>query len=83
MRVATSLLAASLGLVGCVYHHYPAPSPGPAPTSQPAPAATTEEQQPATRANCREVTQTITIDGKDVQATGTACQQPDGKWRFN
>jgi surface antigen len=32
--------------------------------------------------DCREVQRTVTIDGKEQQATATACRQPDGSWRF-
>jgi surface antigen len=31
---------------------------------------------------CREYRGTVTIDGRDEEATGTACRQPDGSWRF-
>ena len=30
---------------------------------------------------CREFEQTITIGGETQQAYGTACRQPDGKWK--
>jgi surface antigen len=29
---------------------------------------------------CREYRQTVVIDGKEEQAYGTACRQPDGSW---
>ena len=29
---------------------------------------------------CRDFRSTITVDGKDETATGTACRQPDGTW---
>jgi surface antigen len=29
---------------------------------------------------CREYQQTVTIGGRDQQAYGTACRQPDGSW---
>jgi surface antigen len=31
---------------------------------------------------CREFAQTINVGGRIEQATGTACQQPDGTWRI-
>jgi len=31
---------------------------------------------------CREFTQTIVIDGEEVQGHGTACRQPDGTWKI-
>jgi surface antigen len=31
---------------------------------------------------CREFTQTVQIDGQNVQAYGTACRQPDGTWQL-
>jgi surface antigen len=30
---------------------------------------------------CREYQQTVTIDGKQEQAHGTACREPDGTWK--
>lgn len=30
---------------------------------------------------CREFRSTVTIDGRLEEATGTACQQPDGTWK--
>lgn len=30
---------------------------------------------------CREYQQTVTIDGKEEKAYGTACRQPDGSWK--
>jgi len=32
--------------------------------------------------DCREFSQTITVDGKDEQAKGKACRQSDGTWRI-
>lgn len=31
---------------------------------------------------CREYQQTITVDGRQQSAYGTACQQPDGSWQI-
>jgi surface antigen len=31
---------------------------------------------------CREFQQTVTIQGKQERAYGTACRQPDGNWRI-
>ena len=32
--------------------------------------------------NCREFTTSVTIDGQVQQATGRACQRPDGTWQI-
>jgi surface antigen len=32
--------------------------------------------------NCREYTQTITVEGRTETAVGTACRNPDGTWRI-
>ncbi len=32
---------------------------------------------------CRDYTQTVVIDGKEEQATGTACRMADGTWRVH
>lgn len=42
----------------------------------------TKTFQNAQGRNCREYTQTITIGGKNEQAYGTACRQPDGSWQI-
>ena len=64
-------LIAGLGLSGCTYY-YPVPVSTPAGTAAPtAPAA-----------SCRQFTRMITIDGKEIQAVGYACEQPDGTWRL-
>ena len=31
---------------------------------------------------CREYQHTVTIDGKQEKAYGTACRQPDGSWKI-
>ncbi len=31
---------------------------------------------------CREYLQTVTIDGREERAYGTACRQPDGSWQI-
>ena len=31
---------------------------------------------------CREYTQTVVVAGKEQQAYGTACRQPDGSWKI-
>ncbi len=42
--------------------------------------------QPAYRASsgqtCREFQQTVTIDGREQSAYGTACRMPDGSWQI-
>ena len=68
IRAAVWLIA-GLGLSSCAYYY---PVPVAAPQGTPAPAA----------ANCRQFTRTVTIDGKDIQAVGYACEQPDGSWRL-
>lgn len=32
--------------------------------------------------DCREVERSVIIGGQAQRATGTACRQPDGTWRF-
>lgn len=71
-RAVACWLAAGLGLGGCT-HYYPVPT---TPVFPAAPAATPAPQ------DCRKFTRTITIDGKDVEAIGYVCQQPDGTWRL-
>ncbi len=36
-----------------------------------------------TGAYCREYQQNVTVNGRDEQAYGTACRQPDGSWKVN
>ncbi len=74
LRAALWLLA-GLGLNGCAYY-YPVPVPVSAPPSAPAPTPTQDS------AKCRQFTRMITIDGKEIQAIGYACEQPDGTWRL-
>ncbi len=38
--------------------------------------------QTASGAYCREYQQTVTIGGKQENAYGTACRQPDGSWKI-
>jgi surface antigen len=38
--------------------------------------------QSANGSYCREYQQTVTIDGKQENANGTACRQPDGSWKI-
>ncbi|WP_207480765.1 RT0821/Lpp0805 family surface protein [Arenibaculum pallidiluteum] len=42
----------------------------------------TREGRTQTGEYCREFAQTINVGGRIEQATGTACQQPDGTWRI-
>jgi surface antigen len=42
----------------------------------------TRTYQTAQGSYCREFQQTVTIDGKQERAYGTACRQPDGSWRM-
>ena len=74
------ILAVVLGLGGCAYY-YPVPYyPQPAAASTANDEIRSEPLPPPP--NCREFTQTITVGGQAVQATGTACRQPDGSWRI-
>lgn len=68
VRGAALWLLAGLGVSGCT-HYYPVPTSAPVFPTAPAP-------QPS----CRQFTRTVTIDGKDVEAVGYVCQQPDGTW---
>ena len=38
--------------------------------------------QTAQQQYCREYLQTVTIGGKESQAYGTACREPDGSWKI-
>ena len=38
--------------------------------------------QTASGQYCREYTQTVTIGGEKHQSYGTACREPDGRWRI-
>ena len=62
-----------LGLAGCTYVYYP---------TQPQPADASPAGETVSPANCREYTQTVTIEGRPVQAVGHACRQQDGSWRI-
>lgn len=42
----------------------------------------TREGTSTTGAYCREFQQTVIIGGKEEQAYGTACRQPDGAWEI-
>lgn len=42
----------------------------------------TRTYQDATGQNCREFQQAITVGGKQEQAYGVACRDPDGSWRI-
>ncbi len=73
-RAALWLLA-GLGLSGCTYYY-----PVPVSTQPSAPTPTPTPTQES--AKCRQFTRMITIDGKEIQAIGYACEQPDGTWRL-
>jgi len=80
MRRLVGILAFSIlsgaALSGCTYnHYYPMPIATQAPGT-PAPG------MPAPGMECREFTQTVTVDGKPAQASGQVCKQPDGSWRL-
>jgi surface antigen len=40
-----------------------------------------EGRDTATGQTCREYKQTVNVDGRTQEATGTACQQADGSWK--
>ena len=42
----------------------------------------TKTYQTASGQNCREYQQTVTVDGKTEEASGTACRQADGTWKI-
>ena len=44
--------------------------------------ATREGTNRASGAYCREYQTTITVDGQNQTAFGTACRQPDGAWKM-
>lgn len=69
LRRAALWLLAGLGVSSCT-HYYPVPTAVPVYPTAPAPQT------------CRQFTRVITIDGKDVQAIGYVCEQPDGTWRL-
>ena len=62
-------LVTGLGLSGCTYYY-------------PVPVATPQTPPAAVPANCRQFTRMVTIDGKDIEAVGYACEQPDGTWKL-
>ena len=47
----------------------------------PHPAAVAAPPPQAPPQNCREFTAPVTINGQPAEATGQACQQPDGTWQ--
>ena len=44
--------------------------------------ATTREGTGSSGLQCREFQQSIIVGGKEEQAYGTACLQPDGSWKI-
>ena len=42
----------------------------------------TRTYQQSSGTYCRDLTQTVEIDGQTQTATGAACRQPDGSWRI-
>jgi hypothetical protein len=70
-------------------YYYPPPpamyAPPPAPYPPPPPPAALPappSSAPAARQDCREIRTKATIDGKPQEIFGTACRQPDGRWRL-
>ncbi len=51
-----------------------------APADSKQPSYSAAAAQPGTDPNCREVTQTLNIDGQDVVKRVKACRNPDGTW---
>ncbi len=73
MRIpAIAIIGLALISGACVYT-----PPGVVPPNSPAAAVSAP-----IASNCREFSDTITINGQPQQAHGTACQQPDGSWRI-
>ena len=53
------------------------------PVAQPQAAPPAANQPPvAVRVECRTISNTITVDGKQQPLTGLACKQPDGSWKL-
>jgi hypothetical protein len=78
VRMVMKSLGMALGGVllacgGCVVHEVPVAPP----VSQAAPPAPAPTAQ-----NCREFQKTVIVGGKQQQAYGTTCQQPDGSWQI-
>jgi surface antigen len=44
---------------------------------------TTTNETVTAEGYCREYQQTVTVGGKEEQAYGTACRQPDGSWKIS
>jgi surface antigen len=64
------------GLAGAVLGTLAAVPVGQEQTVMPGPA-----QPPGLQQECRNFTNTVTIDGEKRELKGTACKQPDGTWR--
>ena len=91
-----ALSCALLALGGCAAPPVEvAPPDSPAQAETPAPAPMAEAPVPApveiapapppmagAQPSCRQVSQTIVIDGQNQQAYSLACQQPDGTWQI-
>jgi hypothetical protein len=92
-----ALSCALLALGGCAAPPVEvAPPDSPAQAETPPPAPTADAAMPApvevapappppmagAQPSCRQVSQTIVIDGQNQQAYGVACQQPDGTWQI-
>jgi len=45
-------------------------------------ATAKSDRQAANGGECRDFESTVTIDGKEEQANGRACRQPDGSWKI-
>jgi hypothetical protein len=87
IRPALLLGALAFALAACAYEPWPYPPPqayavppprayaAPPPQAYAAPA-------PAAAQDCQDYQSQIVIDGKPQQVHGTACRQPDGRWRI-
>ena len=51
-------------------------------TGHTGPVVPARPYQVASGHDCREFQQTVSIDGRQQQAYGTACHQPDGSWKI-
>lgn len=86
MRVPLSVCAA-LFCTACATQPYPSADSTPdvqPQTEAPLESAThpSDSAQSRPESDCREFTTPVTVEGKQQQAVGQACQQPDGSWKI-
>jgi len=77
MRSLLSSTALAILCSGCVT----APPPPPAPPVAVSAVTDFQTQVSVTDPNCHDYTGQATIEGKQQQIVGHACQQPDGSWK--